>query len=485
MPLFFVVSGYFSAMLWSKKGLKGLVAHRLKRIVLPMIVGFFIVWPMIILASITGSHFKKIVTEIKMSKASATDPRRAIRVKGEKPISELWGLIQKGNVKSLEAFLSAQGNPNQYNGDGTTALNFAVIYGNVLMVEKLLQFGADVNLPSKDGSTPLHTAAFLGRPEIARILLSYRADASRRNKMMARPQDSLKAPKELTMGIVAILDLKTDYETIVGGREEVISLFKNRGIEEPINKNKWRVSLAFLAKFPFWHHLWFLYYLVWILGAYILLVLMGNLLGLSIPRFLRSTPYCWIWIMPLITLSQFYMRDNFGPDTATGILPWPPKLLYYFVFFAFGAIQLGEKAFEEKRGTCWYVWWLLAIPVFFVAIYFFESPYRESLFMQYSFFASAYAWFMIFGFLGFFRKYFSQYQNKVRYLSDASYWLYLSHLPLIMIIQAVFSPVQWPSWIKLSLVFILTTLPLMICYTAFIRHSFIGRMLNGPSRKEI
>ena len=122
---------------------------------------------------------------------------------------------------------------------------------------------------------------------------------------------------------------------------------------------------------------------------------------------------------------------------------------------------------------------------FFVAIYFFESSYRESLFMQYSFFASAYAWFMIFGFLGFFRKYFSKYQNKVRYLSDASYWLYLSHLPLIMIIQAVFSPVQWPSWIKLSLVFILTTLPLMICYTAFIRHSFIGRMLNGPSRKEI
>ena len=177
------------------------------------------------------------------------------------------------------------------------------------------------------------------------------------------------------------------------------------------------------------------------------------------------------------------MRDNYGPDTATGILPWPPKLLYYCVFFIFGAIQLGEKAFEEKRGRFWYVWWLLAIPVFFVGHDLFESSNRESLFMQYSFFAAVYAWLMIFGFLGFFRRYFSRYQDKVRYLSDASYWLYLSHLPLIMIIQAVFSPVQWPSWIKLFLVCIFTTVPLMICYAVFVRHTFIGRMLNGPTRK--
>ena len=483
MPLFFMVSGYFSAMLWQRKGLKGLLGHRLKRVVVPMIVGFFIVWPMIILASITGSHFKEKVSAIKLNQVAESDTGRAIKVEAEKPSPELWESIRQGNVKRLAAFLSTQGNPNQSNGDGATLLNFAILYGNLKMIETLLESGADVNLASKDGSTPLQTAAFLGKSEIAKILLSYKADAFRRNNMMALPQDSLKAPRELTMAIVAILGLQTDYETIADGREKVIALFESQGIEVSTAKSQGAGVMAFLAKFPFWHHLWFLYYLVWILGAYAFLGWVGGRFGLSIPSFLRSTPYCWIWIIPLTALFQFYMRDNYGPDTATGILPWPPKLLYYCVFFIFGAIQLGEKAFEEKRGRFWYVWWLLAIPVFFVGHDLFESSNRESLFMQYSFFAAVYAWLMIFGFLGFFRRYFSRYQDKVRYLSDASYWLYLSHLPLIMIIQAVFSPVQWPSWIKLFLVCIFTTVPLMICYAVFVRHTFIGRMLNGPTRK--
>ncbi|MCA8991498.1 MAG: acyltransferase family protein, partial [Planctomycetaceae bacterium] len=37
MPLFFLVSGFFTAMLWRKRGLKALVWHRFRRILVPML----------------------------------------------------------------------------------------------------------------------------------------------------------------------------------------------------------------------------------------------------------------------------------------------------------------------------------------------------------------------------------------------------------------------------------------------------------------
>ena len=39
MPLFFLLSGFFTAMLWKRRGLGGLLIHRVKRILLPLVVG--------------------------------------------------------------------------------------------------------------------------------------------------------------------------------------------------------------------------------------------------------------------------------------------------------------------------------------------------------------------------------------------------------------------------------------------------------------
>ena len=36
MPLFFVVSGFFAAMLWRQRGMKEMLKHRAKRILLPL-----------------------------------------------------------------------------------------------------------------------------------------------------------------------------------------------------------------------------------------------------------------------------------------------------------------------------------------------------------------------------------------------------------------------------------------------------------------
>ena len=91
----------------------------------------------------------------------------------------------------------------------------------------------------------------------------------------------------------------------------------------------------------------------------------------------------------------------------------------------------------------------------------------------------AYAWLMIFGCIGFFRHFFPGKNPRIRYLSDASYWLYIMHLPVIMFVQSMVSTWNMPSLPKFLIVCAATTLPLLLIYELGVRYTFIGTMLNG------
>ena len=45
MPLFILVSGFFTAMLWRQKGLKALLWHRCRRVLFPCLLGLVTVVP--------------------------------------------------------------------------------------------------------------------------------------------------------------------------------------------------------------------------------------------------------------------------------------------------------------------------------------------------------------------------------------------------------------------------------------------------------
>ena len=66
-----------------------------------------------------------------------------------------------------------------------------------------------------------------------------------------------------------------------------------------------------------------------------------------------------------------------------------------------------------------------------------------------------------------------------RYLADASYWLYLIHLPIVMALQVAVSNLDWPWPVKFGGI-LLVALPLMFAsYQLLVRYSFIGAVLNG------
>jgi peptidoglycan/LPS O-acetylase OafA/YrhL len=86
-------------------------------------------------------------------------------------------------------------------------------------------------------------------------------------------------------------------------------------------------------------------------------------------------------------------------------------------------------------------------------------------------------------FLGAFVKWGATPRPWVSYLSDASYWCYLIHLPVVVALQILVAPLEWPGLLKYVLLMSATIAICLGTYQAFVRYTFIGATLNGPREK--
>jgi len=75
-----------------------------------------------------------------------------------------------------------------------------------------------------------------------------------------------------------------------------------------------------------------------------------------------------------------------------------------------------------------------------------------------------------------------------RYLVDSSYWVYIVHLPLVMVGQMLVLDLPWPWFAKLGAVVGGVLTVSLVTYELLVRHTFIGKWLNGrrvPWRKPL
>jgi hypothetical protein len=88
-------------------------------------------------------------------------------------------------------------------------------------------------------------------------------------------------------------------------------------------------------------------------------------------------------------------------------------------------------------------------------------------------------WTWTFACIGMAVRFLSGYSAVRRYIADASYWLYLIHVPLVMALQVAASQLAWPWWVKFPFILAIA-FPLMFAsYHLLVRYSFIGAILNG------
>ena len=221
------------------------------------------------------------------------------------------------------------------------------------------------------------------------------------------------------------------------------------------------------------YHLWFLWYLLLIVGIFAIAAKLG--LRFRHPR--------WWLLVAVPVVPQYFMREMLGADLSTVIVPVPAILGYYLVFFAFGVLLCQRRVVV---GRWWATMLLPALPVMPLALVFlypdrieFVDPEGTWVPAAAAVLQVAYTWLACLGMMGLFRCLASRERFWVRYVSDASYWIYLAHLPLVIWAQML--AVNRSVNPHLAFVLICVTVPglLLAVYGWGVRYTWIGTMLNG------
>ena len=109
-----------------------------------------------------------------------------------------------------------------------------------------------------------------------------------------------------------------------------------------------------------------------------------------------------------------------------------------------------------------------------------EAPLRRAAFILVSMVVSAtVVWLLFFGLTGLFLRHFNRPSPAVRYVVDASFWVYLVHLPLTIWLPGLFSNLAWVPSVKILMVLAITLLFGFVTYDLFVRSTIIGSVLNG------
>jgi glucan biosynthesis protein C len=88
-------------------------------------------------------------------------------------------------------------------------------------------------------------------------------------------------------------------------------------------------------------------------------------------------------------------------------------------------------------------------------------------------------WTTTFAVIGLALRFLSGFNPTRRYIADASYWLYLIHLPIVMALQVVVSQLDWPWPVKFVTILLVAVPVMLASYQLLVRYSVIGAVLNG------
>ena len=95
------------------------------------------------------------------------------------------------------------------------------------------------------------------------------------------------------------------------------------------------------------------------------------------------------------------------------------------------------------------------------------------------------AWSSAFALIGLAVRFLSRPSAPIRYVADASYWIYVAHLPLVYALNVLLSGLAWPAEAKFAVVVGAATTLLLMTYQLFVRYSFIGAVMNGRRSHQV
>lgn len=477
MPLFFVTSGFFTAMLWRTRGVKGLLEHRFRRVFMPLVFALLTIAPL-------TYWINEELVEAMLQRAQDAAPSPL-----EDSRENIWVAVKTGNGEALKVHLANGADLNTQEPDsGLTPLSWAIYAGHVEIADQLIKGGADVNGKNRDSGTPLHEAAFMGQDRIARILLQNGADVRARDENGETALNRAQANWVDIYVKVRELQVKLDPVKAFYGRVRIATiLMKYESSGKMPNVKTQSGVWRFLTTGSVFAHLWLFWLLCWLVLAFALYAAIAERrLWRGPPQKLILSPLRYLWLIPLTMVPQWFMTargaiPNFGPDTFTCIIPMPYIPIYYGIFFFVGAFYYDCDDSAGTLGKQWIITMPVALLVIFpVTLTLGLTPnwlgqYRQLVLLVLK---ALYAWMMVFSIMGIARELISRENRIWRYVSDAAYWLYLAHLPVILVMQEIMRPWNLPPVAKFVLICFGVTGVLLLIYQFFLRYTFLGTVLN-------
>lgn len=235
-------------------------------------------------------------------------------------------------------------------------------------------------------------------------------------------------------------------------------------------------------------HLWFLYFLcLFCIGGWGIALLCRKIssritsktsAGFEVIFRLRLAPLLFAVITYLLFCVQ---RKGFIASYIWfSFVSW--TFLQFALFFAFGWLLYHQKKHLDRFKKDDWLFAVIGTILFCVHYAIFRvQPVIEKTSGLYIFAAikALSIWFSVFGIIGLFLRFFNTYSPVARYISDASYWVYLVHLPVVMFFQGLLINFDINPIFKFLVVLPCTLIVVLIMYNLMVRNTFIGKFLNG------
>jgi peptidoglycan/LPS O-acetylase OafA/YrhL len=250
-----------------------------------------------------------------------------------------------------------------------------------------------------------------------------------------------------------------------------------------------------LATFPL-THLWFLYMLLLLYAGRLMAGALWQRLGARGQRLddrlaTLVTGPAGPLLMGAVLGASFYLQDVwlafFGiPTPDRGFIPTAPALIGFGLAYACGALLAGRRSLLDRiarqlplhlglalvAGTAAFVLAGGSTPLLAPIA---DDGLRAVAAVSYG--VGTFA--ATFSVLGLALRWCSGFSAVRRYLADASYWIYIVHLPLVLLAQAAMQDLGWPWWCKLVAVVTSVSVIGLGSYALLVRHTLLGRWLNG------
>jgi len=247
------------------------------------------------------------------------------------------------------------------------------------------------------------------------------------------------------------------------------------------------------ATFPT-SYLWFLYYLLVIYGLMLLTrqIVLRAAAKLdwadSLVRRLINAPWAAAIALTIPSVLVMLLRETDwslidGIKTPNGsLIPAPLPMFAYGLAFALGWMIGRNMDLLVPLRQRWGSHLTAAVLATVACILIVLAEYTNAAHVPRVLYALGYvfaSWCWTFAIVGLALRFLSTVSPARRYVADASYWIYLLHYPIVLILQDMLADVHWHWLVKFPLILGITLAICLVTYHRLVRFTIIGHVLNG------